>query len=102
MDGVNILLDLETVRIRRYDRQNVVIEKLVEKKAGTYRNPSTGELIEKPDRIEWEEDGYCSDVQSALRNIYRKDLLVEEKQRTLEEYISIQKQILKKLTDLGL
>lgn len=102
MTDTNILLDLETVRIKRFDRQNVVIEKLVEKKAGTFRNPGTGELIEKPDREEWEERGYYSDVQAALRSIYRSDMLIDEERRTLKEYIDIQKAILKKLTDWGL
>lgn len=102
MAGTNILLDLGTARIKRFDGENVTIEILEKKEAGTYRIPNTGETIEKPDREEWVHVGYFANAKSALRYIYNNDLLIEDKQRTLEEYISINKEILTKLKRFGL
>ena len=97
-----ILLDLGRARIKRFDGENVIVQILVDKEAGSYRNPSTGEMIEKPARQEWVDDGYYQNTKSALRYIYNNDLLIEEKQRTLEEYIGIHTEILTKLKRFGL
>ena len=102
MAGTNILFDLGTVRIKRFYGENVTIE-IEKKRSGTYRIPNTGEMIEKPDREEWVHVGYFANAKSALRYIYNNDLLIEDKQRTLEEYINInKKEILKKLKSWGL
>ena len=97
MTDTNTLLDLKTVRVRRYDRLNVVVEILTDKPAGTFRNPSTGEPIEKPNRQEWEFDGYFSNVKSALQHIYDNDLMMDDRARTLDEYITDSRRILSKL-----
>ena len=92
-----ILIDLETVRIKRFDGLNVIVQVLVDKAAGTYRNPGTGEVFEKPDRKEWVDHGYFSNTKSALRHIYNNDLLANDAELTLAEYIDRDRQIAEKL-----
>ena len=88
-----ILLDLGTVRIKRCDEQNVIVQILVDKPAGTFKNPSTGETIEKPDRQEWVDRGYFSSTKTALNHIYRNDLLMADEVRTLTQYLELDRKI---------
>lgn len=97
-----ILLNLGRVRIKRFDGENVIVQVLTEMEEKTFTNPKTGEQFTKPKRSEWVDKGYYSNVKSALRCIYNDDLLIEDKERTLEEYIAINKEILSKLTKFGL
>ena len=97
-----ILLDLGTVRIKRFDGENVIVQVLTKMEASTHKNPRTGEIINKPDREQWVDVGYYSNTKSAIRHIYEYDLLIEEIPRTFKEYVAINKEILAKLTKLGL
>lgn len=92
-----ILIDLETVRIKRFDGLNVVVQVLTEKEASTHRVPNTGEIIEKPARQEWVDHGYFPNTKSALRHIYNNDLLLNDEATTLCEYIRRDKVISEKL-----
>lgn len=64
----DIIIDLGQTRIRRQDQMNLVVEQ------------------RRPDD-KWVFFGYFSNVKSALRSIYRSDLLVQERNMTLREYL---------------
>lgn len=102
MAGTNILFETGTVRIKRFYDESVTIEIIEKKEAGTYRIPKTGEMIEEPDREEWIHVGCFANLKSAFRYIRNNDLLDEDEQRTLKEYININKGILKRLKSWGL
>ena len=63
-----VLLEIDNVRIKEYDRLNVQIEAYE-----TYYNP-----IEKKDTQGWKFKGYSATVLSALLQIQRKEYLIDE------------------------
>lgn len=79
-----MIITIEQVRIRKVDDLCVVVEVPREK---TYKDAKTGELKERAEKDCWMIHGYYGNVKSALRGMYRDDLLIVDKDMTLEEYL---------------
>lgn len=97
-----VIINLGNVRVIRLDTLNMAVEVLREFPAEVFKNPKTGEEIHKPEREEWRQTGFFSNTKMALKHIYDNDLLMEEKERTLEEYLTVQKEILRELKRFGI
>lgn len=69
MDKKPVIITIDNVRVRRWDRQNVFIEK--------YENVYNPK--EKEHEMKWRFIGYESTIKGALESISRKGLLVDEK-----------------------
>lgn len=87
-DKKEVILQIDNVRIKRWDDSNVTVER-----EETHYYPKEECYVKS-----WKFHGYARNVISGIKLIQRKDLLVEDKSiSNLENYLSLVEQANKKL-----
>lgn len=91
-----MIVNIGDVRIRRLDQMCVVIET---KKEKTFIDRKTGEEKERTEEERWTIYGYYSNIKTALKGIYRDDLLIVDKEMNLEEFLNLNEEARKAVID---